>query len=73
MESKDSKHAFLMRLSKLWFLRWPLKCARYLDFKGMRFREDQIWHVSTLESSISYSSTLRLSPGHQESPDVGRI
>ena len=43
---QDSKEAFLRRVRKLWFIRWPLKPVRYLDFKGMVHRENQIWKVS---------------------------
>jgi len=45
LATKDSKMAFFMRLGKLWFLRWPLKRARYLDFKGMEFRQGEIFKV----------------------------
>jgi hypothetical protein len=45
LATKDSKMAFFMRLGKLWFLRWLLKRTRYLDFKGMEFRQGEIFKV----------------------------
>jgi len=52
LAAKDSKSAFLTRVNKLWFLRWPLKPARYIDFQGMRHRESQIWKVNIPPSML---------------------
>jgi hypothetical protein len=52
LATNDSNDAFLARVNKLWFLRWPLKPARYIDFLGMRHREGQIWKVNTPPSVL---------------------
>jgi hypothetical protein len=52
LAAKDSKYAFLTRVKKLWFLRWPLKLAQYIDFQGMCHREDQIWKVNIPPSML---------------------
>jgi hypothetical protein len=48
LAAADSKDVFLAQLKSLWFIRWPLKLSRYIDFQGMQFRENQIWKVSIL-------------------------
>ena len=52
LATQDSNYAFLTRVKELWFLRWPLKPARYIDFMGMRHREGQIWKVNMTSSML---------------------
>jgi hypothetical protein len=54
LAADDSKNAFLTRVNKLWFLRWPLKPAQYIDFQGMRHREGQIWKVNSIPPSMFF-------------------
>ena len=81
LATNDSKNAFLARVNKLWFLRWPLTPARYLDFQGMRHREGQIWKVNIPPSMLFWlwhnlkgvkndlmwaGVTSKVTPAHQE-------
>ena len=52
LAANNSKCAFLTHVNKLWFLHWPLKPARYIDFQGMRHRESQIWKVNIPPSML---------------------
>ena len=52
LATQDSIYAFLMHVKELWFLHWPLKPARYIDFMGMCHWEGQIWKVNMTSSML---------------------